>query len=86
MKKYFLILIASVSILSVILCNTTNNTDPVKLILNGTSVTNISTSPMFIDKAVKVVLILNAETTNAFTDRASYSDVAEGQNAVIFSQ
>ena len=64
----------------------TDDTDPVKIILNGASITNTSTSPLFVDKAVKVVLILNAETTNTITDGASYSDVAEGQNAAIFSQ
>lgn len=64
----------------------TDDTDPVKIILNGASVTNTSTSPLFIDKAVKVVLILNTETTNTFSDGANYSDVAEGQNAAIFSQ
>lgn len=64
----------------------TDDTEPVKIILNGASVTNTATSPLFVDKAVKVVLILNAETINTFTDGASYSDVAEGQNAAIFSQ
>ncbi len=64
----------------------TDDTDPVKIILNGASITNTSTSPLFVDKAVKVVLILNAETTNTISDGASYSDVAEGQNAAIFSQ
>jgi hypothetical protein len=64
----------------------TDDTEPVKIILNGASVTNTATSPLFVDKAVKVILILNAETTNTFTDGASYTEVAEGQNAAIFSQ
>lgn len=64
----------------------TDDTEPVKIILNGASVTNVTTSPLFVDKAVKVVLILNDGTTNTFTDGTSYSEVAEGQNAAIFSQ
>lgn len=64
----------------------TDDTDAVKLVLNGVNVTNTATSPLFVDKAVKVVLILNEGTTNVFTDGASYTDVAEGQNAAIFSQ
>ena len=64
----------------------TDDTEAVKLILNGVNITNTSTSPLFVDKAVKVILILNDNTNNVFTDGASYSDVAEGQNAAIFSQ
>ena len=64
----------------------TDDSDAVKLILNGMSITNTSTSPLFVDKAVKVILILNDNTTNVFSDGASYSDVAEGQNAAIYSQ
>jgi hypothetical protein len=64
----------------------TDDTDAVKLVLNGANVTNTSTSPLFIDKAVKVILILNEGTTNSFTDGANYTEVAEGQNAAIFSQ
>ena len=64
----------------------TDDTDAVKLVLNGMSITNTTTSPLFVDKAVKVILILNDNTNNVFTDGASYSDVDEGQNAAIFSQ
>ena len=48
--------------------------------------TNTATSPLFIDKAVKVILFLNDSTINTFTDGTSYSDISEGQNAAIYSQ
>jgi hypothetical protein len=64
----------------------TNDTDAVKLVLNGVTITNTATSPLFVDKAVKVILILAANTNNIFSDGASYSDVAEEQNAAIYSQ
>ncbi|MGE0020276.1 MAG: carbohydrate-binding domain-containing protein [Draconibacterium sp.] len=64
----------------------TDDTDAVKLVLNGMSITNTTTSPLFVDKAVKVILILNDNTNNVFTDGANYSDLDEGQNAAIFSQ
>lgn len=58
----------------------------VRLLLNGVTVSNASTSPLFVDTAEKVVLVLNAGTTNTFTDGTSYSDTDEGQNAAIYSQ
>ncbi|MEN6455537.1 MAG: carbohydrate-binding domain-containing protein, partial [Prolixibacteraceae bacterium] len=58
----------------------------VRLILNGVTVSNSSTSPLFVDSAEKVVLVLNEGTTNTFTDGTSYSDTDEGQNAAIYSQ
>jgi hypothetical protein len=64
----------------------TDDTEPVKLVLNGVNVTNTNTSPLFVDKAIKVILILNEGSTNVFTDGPGYTDVAESQNAAIFSQ
>lgn len=64
----------------------TDSNDPVKLILNGIDVTNTSTSPIFVDKAKKVILFLAKGTTNKITDGATYTDTAEGQNAAIYAQ
>lgn len=64
----------------------TDDTDVVKLVLDGVNVTNTATSPLFVDKAVKVILFLNDSTINTFTDGTSYSDISEGQNAAIYSQ
>ena len=58
----------------------------IRLILNGVNVSNSNTSPLFVDAAEKVVLVLNDGTTNTFRDGTSYSDTDEGQNAAIYSQ
>lgn len=58
----------------------------IRLILNGVNVSNSNTSPLFVDAAEKVVLVLNDGTTNTFSDGTSYSDTDEGQNAAIYSQ
>ena len=58
----------------------------IRLILNGVTVSNTNTSPLFVDSAEKVVLVLNEGTTNTFTDGTSYSNTDEGQNAAIYSQ
>lgn len=64
----------------------TDDTEAVKLVLDGVNVTNTATSPLFVDKAVKVILFLNDSTINTFTDGTSYSDISEGQNAAVYSQ
>ncbi len=64
----------------------TDDTEAVKIVLDGVNVTNTTTSPLFVDKAVKVILFLNDSTINSFTDGTSYSDISEGQNAAVYSQ
>lgn len=64
----------------------TDSQDPVKLVLSGIDVTNTTTSPIFIDKARKVVLFLEKGTTNKVADATAYKDTTEGQNATIYSQ
>lgn len=64
----------------------TDDEGVVQLVLKGVEITNTSTSPLFVDKAVKVVLMLSEGSNNTFTDGASYSDTDEGQNAAIYSQ
>lgn len=64
----------------------TDDEEVVQLVLKGVDVTNSSTSAIFIDKATKVVLMLDEGTNNTFTHGASYSDTDEGQNAAIYSQ
>lgn len=56
----------------------------VKIILNGVSVSNSSTSPFYIKNSEKTILILADNTTNTFTDAAPYSATGE-PNATIFS-
>lgn len=64
----------------------TDSSDPVKLILNGIDISNATTSPLFIDKAKKVVIFLAKGTNNKVTDAATYTETTEGQNAAIYSQ
>lgn len=64
----------------------TDSSDPVKLILNGIEISNATTSPIFIDKAKKVVIFLAKGTNNKVTDAATYTETTEGQNAAIYSQ
>lgn len=64
----------------------TDSSEPVKLILNGIDITNSSTSPIFIDKAKKVIMLLAKGTTNKITDGVTYTETTEGQNAAIYTQ
>jgi hypothetical protein len=64
----------------------TDAKEAVKLVLNGLDITNTSTSPIFIDKAYKTILILPKATNNKITDGTTYTSVAEGQNAAIYAQ
>lgn len=64
----------------------TDATDAVKLILNGVDIASSVSSPVFIDKAKKVVLCLPKGSVNKVSDAATYTNVTEGQNAAIYSQ
>jgi len=56
----------------------------VKIQLNNASLTNTSSSPLYIKKAKKAVFFLADGTTNSVTDASSYSNSDE-PNAAIFS-
>ncbi len=56
----------------------------VKIILNGVSVSNSSTSPCYINNSTKTIIILADKTSNTFIDASSYSATGE-PNATIFS-
>ena len=58
--------------------------DTVRILLNGVTVANSSTSPFYIEKAAKVIVFLASSTTNTFTDASSYSNSGEPK-ACIFS-
>ncbi|MBP1641082.1 MAG: uncharacterized protein H6Q17_2665 [Bacteroidetes bacterium] len=56
----------------------------VKIIMNGVTMVNSSTSPFYIKKSQKTILILADNTTNTVTDASSYASSDE-PNAAIFS-
>lgn len=56
----------------------------VKIIMNGVTLANSSTSPLYIKKSQKTMLILADNTTNKVTDATSYAS-SEEPNAAIFS-
>lgn len=58
----------------------------VRLILDGINLTNTTTSPIFADKAGKVVLILADNSTNTFTDATSYTAISDDENAAVYSK
>ncbi|HLO44109.1 MAG TPA: carbohydrate-binding domain-containing protein [Leadbetterella sp.] len=61
-------------------------TDIVRLILNGVEVHSDKGSPLFIDKAERVLIFLEKGTVNKFSDNENYSLTQDGQNATIYSQ
>ncbi|WP_337044811.1 carbohydrate-binding domain-containing protein [Emticicia sp. 17c] len=61
----------------------------VRLILNGVDITCANSSPIYIKKAAKTLIVLAENTQNKLTDGASYvyDDIAEEEpNATIFSK
>jgi hypothetical protein len=61
----------------------------VRLILNGASINNSSTSPLYIANAEKAVIVLAENTTNSITDGATYvfeSEDEDEPNAALFSK
>ena len=61
-------------------------TEIVRLILNGVEVRSDKGSPLFIDKAERVLIYLEEGTVNNFSDNEIYSSTQDGQNATIYSQ
>ncbi|MFV0589925.1 MAG: carbohydrate-binding domain-containing protein [Draconibacterium sp.] len=67
----------------------TEDEDIVRLILNGVNITSVSSAPIYVKSAAKVLIALNKGTTNVLTDGSSYSyDDAEEEepNAAVFSK
>ncbi|MFI2743767.1 carbohydrate-binding domain-containing protein [Zhouia sp. PK063] len=66
----------------------TDDTDAVKIYLDGVHVTNSSNAPFFAKEAEKVVVFLAEGTTNYFTDTDSYvfEDDDDEPNACFFSK
>ncbi|MCA0362943.1 MAG: carbohydrate-binding domain-containing protein [Bacteroidetes bacterium] len=64
----------------------TDDKNLVRVILNGVNVTSAKSSPLFLDNAEKVIVVLAEGTNNVLTDASTYSDVSEGQNAAFYSQ
>lgn len=62
--------------------------DTVKLVFNGVTIHNSSTSPIYAKNAEKTIIILNDNTMNTITDSDSYIFDAEEDepNAAIFSK
>jgi len=63
-----------------------NTSGRVKLILNNASVTNTTSSPLFVKDAKKTILILPKGTNNSFTDGANYLVTADTLDAAIYSK
>lgn len=67
----------------------TTDKETVRLILDGVEITSNNTSPLFVSKAEKVILILPENSKNTLTDGAAYTllDAEENEpNAAIFSK
>jgi hypothetical protein len=64
----------------------TTDKEAVKLVLNGMEITSNSTSPIFLDNAEKVIIILAEGTVNKVSDATTYTDVSEEQSAAIYAQ
>ena len=67
----------------------TQDTDPVKLVLNGADLHSSTSAPLYVEKAQKVVLILADGSTNRVSDGTNYvfasTDDTE-PNAAVFSK
>lgn len=67
----------------------TDDTEVVRLILNGTEITCLNSSPIYISSAKKAMIVLAENTTNKLTDGTSYvfaSSADDEPNATIFSK
>jgi hypothetical protein len=62
------------------------NTETVRLILNGTSITSDKTSALYVAQAAKCILLLHEGSSNTFADPTTYTDISEGKNAAIFAK
>lgn len=59
--------------------------ETVRLIFNGLSLTNKKGSALYIKKSAKTILTASGKSSNVLTDGAEYTDAEEGVNAVISS-
>jgi hypothetical protein len=66
----------------------TNDTETVRLILNGVNINCFTSSPIYIEDAKKVIVVLQAGTANYVADGVSYVlEVGEDEpNAAVFSK
>ncbi len=66
----------------------TNDEETVRLILNGVDISCSSSSPIYIENAEKVVMVLQTETENYLSDGASYilEPNTDEPNAAVFSR
>ncbi len=65
------------------------DSDLVRLILNGVDITSSNSAPIYIKKAEKVILVANENTVNNLTDGSSYKyddEEDEEPNATVFSK
>lgn len=58
----------------------------VRLILNNATISNSTTSPIFIDDADKAIIVLPEGTVNTVTDAANYVITTDSLNSAIYSR
>lgn len=63
-----------------------SGTDLVRLILNGTEITNSTGSALLIENSQKTIINLAEGTQNVITDGSSYANPDDDPNAAIFSK
>lgn len=63
-----------------------NDTNVVRLVLNGVDITCKESAPLYVESAEKVVVSLEEGTTNRFTDGQTYTANTEEPDSAIFSK
>ena len=63
-----------------------NDTNVVRLVLNGVEITCEDNAPLYVENAKKVVVSLEEGTTNRFIDGATYGTNTEEPDSAIFSK
>lgn len=63
----------------------TEDEELVRIILDGVSLSNSSTAPLYIKNASKTILVLEEGTENSVSDPSSYTSDEDGPNAAVFS-
>lgn len=61
------------------------DSENVRLVFNGLSLTNKKGCALYIKKSAKTVLTASGKSSNVLTDGSDYTEAEEGVNAVIFS-
>lgn len=67
----------------------TDSSETVRLILNGASITSLSSAPIYVMKAERTIITLAEGTVNTLTDPAAYTGALSGEddlNAALFSK